>query len=246
MPTFRHGRNTRLLFNQFELSSYFKDASVQQSADTPETTAFGSTNKSYVVGMTDGRVSLGGMFAGDVNGVDEVFASVYGLEAPLLYTYAPEGLAPGRTVWGMAAHTSSYGVSGSVADMVAVSVELQGTAGVRSGVSLSDPTTTVSVAGSGTVVDLGASSVDGGWALLHVLSNASTVASTFTVKHATTAGGTYTTVGTFTAVPGVTLTSQKLVIPAGTLNRYVRFGVAGSLDGAIGVHINLIRNPAAA
>jgi hypothetical protein len=155
MPTFRHGRHTHLLFNTLDLSEYFREASVQQSADTAETTGFGSSTKSYVIGNTDGRVSLGGMFAGDENGVDEVLQSVFGLEAPMVFTYAPEGLAVGRRVWGMVAHESSYQISGSVSDIVGVSAELQATGGAKSGHSLADPATLISAAGSGTVVDCG-------------------------------------------------------------------------------------------
>lgn len=242
MPTFRHGRGTRLLFNDKELSTYFRDASTQLGADTAETTAFQSTNKSYVIGMTDGRVSLGGMFSGDAGGVDEFFNSVFGQESPLLYTYAPEGLAIGRRVFSMEAHTSSYGVSGSVSDVVAVSVELQGSAGVRSGYSLATPDTPFSAAGNGTEVDLGAASTFGGFAMLHVLSNASAGAAVFSISHATSSGGTYTTLGTFNSVAGGATTAQKLVIPVGTINRYVRVAVAGGgINGAIAAHINLIR-----
>ena len=246
MPTFRHGRGTKLLFNEFDLSSYFRDASAQQSTDTPETTAFGDTTKSYVVGMLDGRVSLGGMWAGDTDGVDETLQSVFGQETPLLFTYAPEGLAVGRRVWGMEAHESSYQISGSVSDIVGVSAELQGTGGVKSGWSLAVPTTTFAAAGNGVEVDTGASSAYGGWALMHVVNNAASGAATFSIEHATSSGGTYTTLGTFDAVGAGVLTAQKLVIPnPTTINRYVRIAVAGTLGGAIGVHINLIRTYAA-
>jgi len=242
MPTFRHGRGTKLLFNQFELSNYFKDASVSQSVDTPETTAFGSSVKSYVVGMLDGRVSLGGMFAGDADGVDEVLQGVFGQESPILFTYAPEGLAVGRRVWGMEAYESSYQVSGSVSDIVAVSAELQGTGGAKSGWSLATPDTTFAAAGNGVEVDTGVASTEGGWAVLHVLSNAASGAATFSIGHATSPGGSYTTLGTFNAVGAGVLTAQKLVIPNGTtINRYVKLAVAGTLGGAIAVHMNLVR-----
>lgn len=243
MPTFRHGRGTRLLFNQFDLSTYFKDASVAQTADTPETTAFQSNNKSYVVGMTDGRVSLGGMFSGDVNGVDQVFNAAFGLEAPLLYTYAPEGLAVGRRVWGMEAHTTSYGVSGSVSDIVATSVELQGTNGVRSGYSLATPDSPFSAAGLGVEVDCGASSNAGGFAVLHVLTNTSVGAAQINVNHATSSGGSFTTVGAFASVGAGSVTAQKVVIaPGTTINQYVKIAlVGGTINNILAIHVNLIR-----
>lgn len=242
MTTFRHAKGTRLLVNEFELSSYFKDASTNQTVDTPETTAFGANVKSYVVGMTDGRFSLGGMFSGDADGVDEVLQAAFGDETPVLFTYAPEGLLPGRRVWGASAIETSYNVSGSVSDMVAVSAELQGTNGVRSGFSLSNPSSPFSADGSGTVVDQGSSFSGGGYALMHVLSNDSTQNATITIKHSTSSGGVYTTLGTFNTVTAGVATAQRLAIPAGTtMNRYVKVGVAGGVDGAIAIHVNLIR-----
>jgi hypothetical protein len=105
----------------------------------------------------------------------------------------------------------------------------------------------ISAAGSGTVVDCGAASDNGGWAQLHVLSNAASGNATFTVAHATSSGGSYATLGTFNVVTAGGTTAQKLVIPAGTtINRYVKLVVAGTLGGNISVHMNLVRTHAAA
>jgi hypothetical protein len=63
------------LFDKFDLSTYFNSVSTSAMAEAVETTTFGSANKTYAVGMRDGTVSLEGLWAGDVSGVDEVLAT---------------------------------------------------------------------------------------------------------------------------------------------------------------------------
>jgi hypothetical protein len=241
MPTFRHGRGTKVLVNQFDLSSYFRDASTNQSADTAETTHFGDSVKNYVIGMTDGRLTLGGMFSGDADGVDQVFQAAFGLEAPANVTYAPEGLVVGRRVWSMEGHTVNYTVSGSVSDMVATSAEVQSTGGLKSGFSVLDLATNINATGLQAEVDLGASSTQGGYAILHVTTNTATSA-TIKIQHSATSGGALTDIATFTALTASQKTSQKVVIPFGTtINRYVKLNVSAITGGALNAHANIIR-----
>jgi hypothetical protein len=247
MPTFRHGRGTKVLVNEWDMSTYFKDASASGTADTGETTAFGSEVKTYVIGMTDGRVSLGGMFSGDVQGVDETFQAIFGLEAAANLTYAPEGLALGRRVWGMTAHETSYQVQGSVSDIVAVSAEFQATGGLRSGYSLGDPATAVTATGNGTAVDTGIpSSTAGGWGMLHALASTSVGTVTVALQHSTTFGGTYTTIpgATFAVLgAGVEGSSRVDIAPGVTINQFVRATYTfGSAGGSFSAHVNFMRH----
>jgi hypothetical protein len=71
MPTFVHGKGTGVLLDEFDLSTYFNSADMSRTTDTAETTAFGSTSKSYIVGLSDGTLSLSGMFSQDADGSDE-------------------------------------------------------------------------------------------------------------------------------------------------------------------------------
>ena len=79
MPTFRHGKNINVFIDQYDFSTYFNDVSASTSVDTAETSAFGTSAKTYVVGHRDGTVSLGGMFESTAStGTDQYFASVLG------------------------------------------------------------------------------------------------------------------------------------------------------------------------
>lgn len=127
MPTFRHGRNTVFKIQNaagtlVDISNVLRDVSLPISADTPETTAFGSTNKSYVIGIKDGRFSCSGMYDA---ATDAILEGIFGLEAARTFEYGPEGSATGRVKYTGSVFLTSYTVSGSVSDMVAASCEFQ-------------------------------------------------------------------------------------------------------------------------
>ncbi len=135
MPTFRHGRSTVFKVQDSsdsltDISAVMKDVSFPVSVDTPETTAFGSSTKTYVVGIKDARFSGSGMFDATV---DAVLQGIFGLESARGFEYGPEGSATGRIKYSGSLFLTSYQISGSVADMVAASFEFQITGAVTRG-----------------------------------------------------------------------------------------------------------------
>ena len=132
MPTFRHGRSTVFKVTNAadamtDISDVMKDVSFPVSIDTPETTAFGSTTKTYVIGIKDARFSGSGMFDATV---DATLQGIFGLETARSFEYGPEGSASGRIKYTGSLYLTSYQISGSVADMVAASFEFQITGAV--------------------------------------------------------------------------------------------------------------------
>lgn len=135
MPTFRHGRNTVFKIEDSgstlrDISAALKDVSFPVTLDTPETTAFGSDTKTYVVGIKDGRFSCSGMFDATIDGY---LQGIYGLESARGFEYGPEGSATGRIKFTGSVFLTSYTISGSVSDMVAASLEFQVTGSVTRG-----------------------------------------------------------------------------------------------------------------
>ena len=57
---FVHGKGTTVLLNAYDLSAYLNGADQTITVETAETTCFGSSAKSYVTGLRDGTVSVGG------------------------------------------------------------------------------------------------------------------------------------------------------------------------------------------
>jgi hypothetical protein len=136
MPTFRHGRNTSFKIENSanvltDISNTLRDVSFPISVDTPETTAFGSTVKTYVIGIKDARFTIGGMFDATA---DAVLEGIFGMEAARDFEYGPEGAIATRKRYTGECYLVNKTVSGSVGDMVSASCEFQVTGPITVGV----------------------------------------------------------------------------------------------------------------
>lgn len=125
MPTFRHGKLTVFKIEDSgavlrDISNALREVNFPRTADTPETTAFGSVNKSYVVGIPGGSFSCSGMFDLTVIGYLD---GIYGQEATSTFEYGPEGSTAGRRKYTGEVLLSNLNVSGSVSDMVAFTAD---------------------------------------------------------------------------------------------------------------------------
>lgn len=234
MPTFAHGKNVNVFLNEFDFSTYFTDVSASTSVDTAETSAFGTSAKTYIVGHRDGTVSLSGMFeATAVVGTDVFFSTALGSANKVRVLVAPQGNSNGAGAIMLVADDTSYEVSGAIADVVQASAEFQSTDAVEHGRILSSGAA-VSTTGNGTGVDNGASSTNGGAGFLSVPVNTRNGNITVKIQHSAD-NSTFADLVTFTVVSGTTTTSERIEVASGTtVNRYLRvnFTVAGSTGSA--------------
>ena len=234
MPTFRHGKNVNVFIDEFDFSTYFNDASASTSVDTAETSAFGTSAKTYITGNRDGTVSLSGMFEGTAStGTDEFFDNALGNTTKALVIVAPEGNSVGAGAIVLEADDTSYEVSSAIADVVQVSAEFQSSDAVEHGKILSSGSA-ISATGTGTSVDKGASSTNGGAGFLSVPVNTRDGNITVKIQHSAD-DSTFADLVTFTVVSSTTITSEKIEVAADTtVNRYLRvnYTVAGSTGSA--------------
>lgn len=234
---FVHGKNTAVLLNAFDLSAYLNSADQTITVETAETTCFGSSAKSYIPGLRDGTVSVGGYFDGAANAVDSVMATAIGSTSNSVLSVADEGLTIGNRALVVQAIDTSYQVTGAVGDAVTIAAEFQvegsgaGGSGAYRGVVLS---TLASQSGTGptslTAVDNTAGTSNGLVANLHITSN--TASLTVKIQHSTD-NVTFTDLVTFTAFAG---TGSEHKITTGTVNRYLRVqwsGTAGTRTFAV-------------
>lgn len=235
---FKHGKNTKVLVNQYNLSSYFSDGSISGSVETGETTVYGNSAKTYIVGLTDSTMSLSGFWDGAASAVDEIISAALQTSAEVI-TFAPEGLTAGSRVNAMTSLLTSYEVSSPVADVVKTSLEGQTTDRIDRGVSLCD-LAAVSATGNGTAQDNGASTANGGAGTLHVTANSRNGNTTIKIQHSAD-NATWADLITFSVVGSTTVTSERSTA-SGTVNRYVRVQhtLAGS-TGSITYHANFAR-----
>lgn len=228
---FMHGKNTGVLVDGANLTPYFNEASASVDVETAETTTFGNNDKTYIIGLADGTMSVSGMFDGDTGAVDETIEAALGAEAPGYTTIAPEGLTLGKASYSCQARKTSYEISSPVGDVVATSLSIQADGGIDRGLLLA-AASAVTSSGTGTAQDNGASSANGGVGYLHVTTNTRNGSTTFKVQHSAD-NITFADLITFTAVSSSTTGSEKIAV-TGTVNQYVRASHApGGSTGSV-------------
>ena len=133
MPTFAHGKSTDFALDDTggssrNLSNTLTDVSFPQTIDTAETTAFGSSNKSYIVGLKDTTISVSGIWDATVDGY------ISGTEpASRSFIYGPAGSTGGNVKYTGEAIMTNYAVNNPVGDVVTFSMDLQVTGSVTRG-----------------------------------------------------------------------------------------------------------------
>lgn len=229
---FIHGKNAGVVHGAYDLSSYLNDVSVAQDVETAETTAFGASAKSYLVGLRDATASASGMFDGTADAVDNVLTSSIGSDTLSPLTMAPSGLTGGERAYIMQAKTTSYEVSSPVADVVSVSYDAQSDGGADDALLLVS-LAAVTATGNGTSRDNSASTTNGGIAQLHVTANTMNNNTTFKVQHSAD-NSTWADLATFAVVATTVKTSERVTVAAGTtVNRYLRANYTCSGTGSI-------------
>lgn len=134
MATFTHGLNAVFKLHDGtqlrDLSSASTECSLDLSKDTVETTAFGSTSKTFIPGLRDATFSLSGARDATIEGY---VWSAYTDSTPagLDWEYYPEGTGGGKVKYSGKCHlTSGPGPSAGTDDSVKWSVEAQVTGNV--------------------------------------------------------------------------------------------------------------------
>ena len=245
MPTFRHGKNTVVLFDKYDLSTYFNSVTTSAMAEAVETTTFGSADKTYAIGMKDGTISLEGLWAGDVDGVDEVLEAAIASASNKIITVATEGATIGRRAKLINTDETSYEIASAVADMVTISAEAQasGTVGGFDGGVLLAASTAVTTSTQLTSVDNSAFTSNGGVGHLHVTGNTRDGAATIKIQHSAN-DSTWADLVVFTDTVASTATSERIEVAAETtVNRYVRVNISalGGSSGSLTITVGFAR-----
>lgn len=220
MPTFAHGKDSLVLIDEYDFSSYLNSVTASSEVDVPETTAFGDSTRTYIVGIENGMASAEGMFDGSSEASDEIFDAALGSATNKIVTLAFGSRAASSRVAIVDAQETSYELSSPFDSVVGASVEFQAAAkGVDFGFNLSGHAA-ITASGDSASVDNGTSSTNGGVAHLHVTANAHDSTSDYKVQHSAD-NSTWADLVTFTQVSASTVTSQRGEI-TGTVNRYLR------------------------
>ena len=222
---FVHGKDSKVFLDNNDFGEYFNNVDFTKTADVTETTAFGSSNKSYISGDKDGTVSLSGMFD---SVADAVLQPFLGSSTNTDICIGADGITDGKSIFFGTGVVTNYGQSSPVGDVVATTVDLQSNAGLFTGLVLDNATVTAT--GNSTVTDNSASTSNGGGAIAIVTakSGSSTPTATIKIQHSSD-NVTFVDLVTFTDFTAVG--SQVSEVASGTtINRYLRvnYTITGS------------------
>jgi hypothetical protein len=130
MPTFVHGKSTHFELDDTggtsrDISDTLTSVDFPETIDTAETTAFGATSKSYIVGLRDATISVSGIWDATVDGY------IIGTEpATRTFIFGPAGDTSSNVKYTGECILTNYSTSNPVADVVTYSLDLQCTGGV--------------------------------------------------------------------------------------------------------------------
>ena len=133
MPTFAHGKSTDFAIDDTggssrNISDTLTDVSFPQTIDTAETTAFGSSNKSYIVGLKDTTISVSGIWDATVDGY------LSGTEpASRSFIFGPAGSTGGNVKYTGECILTNYSQSNPVGDVVSFTADFQVSGSVTRG-----------------------------------------------------------------------------------------------------------------
>ena len=137
MPTFVHGKNAYLQLDNsagtlVDLSAYCGDIGFPQEVSADETTTFGSSDKTYIVGLGDAKLSFSGKFDAtlDAHMQGVIAAQQAGTLTTASGVFGPAGSASGKVKYTFETIVTSYEVSEKVSDVVEFKAELQVTGAV--------------------------------------------------------------------------------------------------------------------
>ena len=134
MPTFVHGKSTNFQLDDTsgsirDISNTVTSVDFPETLDTAETTAFGSSAKSYIVGLTDATISVSGIWDATVDGYIAGGAE----PASRSFVFGPAGSTVSNIKYSGEAIVTSYSISNPVGDVVTYSLDLQVTGAITRG-----------------------------------------------------------------------------------------------------------------
>jgi hypothetical protein len=134
MPTFQHGKSTVFKIDDSgatvrDISTAVSSVSFPREVDATETTSFGSSQRTYIVGLANSTVSVEGYFDSTFDGY---LAGIVGGAAGTI-EYGPMGSTAGNIKYTAEGILTSYELSSGVGDAVTFSAEFQITGAVTRG-----------------------------------------------------------------------------------------------------------------
>ncbi len=126
------GYGVALSIDGDDLSVYSNSVTFTRTVEALETTAFGSTNKTFIGGLGDSTGTVEGHYDSTaVTGPGAIFRALVAAKALVVFMYRPEGTGSAKPEAEVSVLVTSYEESAEVAGLVTWSAELQGSGAVN-------------------------------------------------------------------------------------------------------------------
>lgn len=127
MP-FVHGKDSYFKIASTDLSAYLNNVTVSRSADTADTTAFGSGTRTFIAGLKDATITVSGMFD------SAVYSTIAGwLGTSQTWEYGPAGSTAGRVKVSGSGIITGVELGSAVGEVVTANITVQVSGAVTDG-----------------------------------------------------------------------------------------------------------------
>lgn len=128
---FRHGKSAVVTVNAVDLSTFCDNLDLSVDVDTADTTTFGSTWKSALVGLPGGKLEISGDYdpTATTGPASAIFACITGA-VPVAVVHKPGGTLSGQRTNSFNAIVTNYSESSPVGGIVKFKASLLATGAV--------------------------------------------------------------------------------------------------------------------
>jgi len=229
---FVHGKSIFVMLNGYNITGYLNKIDSPYSADTAETSTFGTENKTFLAGMKDATLSAEGLYDGDVAAVDEQLDKILqGANIVNNMIWFPAGNVLDGVGYGLSMIQTAYAVMGTKDDAVKISMAGHSNVG-RERLKLTKKYEAVTDDGTTTASNNAAPTINGGSAYLELSATNTNV--TITIEHSSdNFAADTTTLAAFTLVTSAIGIAHERIVFTGTVKQYTR--VKYAFTGGTGV-----------
>lgn len=128
-----HGKSASVTWNAVDISDNISQTSFPRTMDEVETTTYGATAKTFLVGLSDNKLTISGFWDQTASHVDATLAPDAAAGTSRAWTYGPAGTTAGNVKYSGNGYITSYSVEGGVNDAVKFKAEIRITGTVTRG-----------------------------------------------------------------------------------------------------------------
>ena len=229
-----NGLNVRFYVEGYDLSGDANALSAMgYTNELLDVTALDSSARKRIIGIVDSEITCDAWFDNAASKQHAIWTSNSGKQPTTDQEIViPFGSAVGDQFVGLVAKQGTYSVTRSPGSAISANAVFSANGSAAEfGKMLTAHDDTHSTAGSGTVVDSGASSSNGGTGYLQILSLASGSV-TVNLQESTSSGGSYSNFMTFSTVAAAAAPAAERLTMEGTVQRYIKVTTTGTFSNA--------------